>query len=107
MIAKALRWKCAGYGERPNSSDVRKSLFIMLGGTLGLTLVWFAARRAFPDQPWIEALSPLAFFVPLLWSQRYTSLKGRSAAVQWVFIGGQSLVIAAMLLAAGWIATHF
>jgi hypothetical protein len=35
---------------------------------------------------------------------RYTYLKNRPASVQAVFVGGFSLLIAALLLGAGWIA---
>jgi hypothetical protein len=45
------------------------------------------------------------YMLPFLFSLRYTSLKNRPASVQAVFIGGFSLLLAAFMLAIGWVTT--
>jgi hypothetical protein len=44
----------------------------------------------------------MSWLFPFLYSQRYWSLKGRSAGVQAVFIGVPALILLAIALAAGW-----
>ena len=46
----------------------------------------------------------MPFFIGLLLSARYTYLKGRSAAVQAIFIAGGTLLFAAFFIAIGLIA---
>jgi hypothetical protein len=52
----------------------------------------------------MDSLSLMTFIIPLLYSMRYTYLKRRPASVQAVFIGGFTLLMAALFLGAGWIA---
>ena len=55
-----------------------------------------------PDS-YITALSINSFYVPYLFSMRYTSLKGRSSAVQWTFMVGLSVALVLLSMLAGWI----
>ena len=43
--------------------------------------------------------------MPVLFSQRYTSMKGRPGRVQAVLIGGPATVVIAIALAAAWVST--
>jgi len=52
----------------------------------------------------MDALGVMPFLIPFLFSMRYTYLKGRSTAVQAVFIVGFSVLLTAFMLAAGWVA---
>ncbi len=70
-----------------------------------VTLAW-SVRQRFDANPYIESLLLLAFFVPVLLGLRHTSLKGRSATVQAIFIVGLIVVLAAMSLVATWISAR-
>jgi len=45
----------------------------------------------------------VSWLVPYLFSQRYTTLKGRSGRVQAVLIGGPAAIVIAIALAAAWL----
>ena len=101
MMADVMRFKCAGYGSKVTTADAMKSLAVTLGGSAMLSLVWIWAGRRFADSVIVESLGPMAFFIPLLVGLRYTSLKGRSAGVQAIFIIGLCIVLSAMFLIVG------
>jgi len=103
MLAKMMHLRCAGYGPNVTSADVWKSLGVTLGGTVALTLVCMWATRRFVDNPYVESLSLMAYLIPVLVGLRYTSLKGRSAGVQAIFILGLSAVLMAMSLISTWL----
>lgn len=103
MLTRIARLGC-GLSDEVSTIDQWKSAGIMIGGTIILTLAWMAARRRMGDNPYVDALSVMPFLIPLLFSMRYTYLKGRPAAVQVVFIGGFSILLTAIMLAAGWVA---
>jgi hypothetical protein len=86
--------------------DQWKASGVAVGGTIVLTLIWMAVHVRIGDNDYVDALSILPFMIPLLASMRYTYLKDRPGSVQAVFIGGLSLVLIAMMLAAGWIASR-
>ena len=106
MLTKMIRLKCAGYGPNVTAADRWKSAAVSLGGTGVLTMLWTWTRRELGDNSYIESLSVLAFLIPVLFSLRYTSLKGRSPGVQVIFIAGTSLLITAVLLVAASIASR-
>lgn len=103
MMAKVMRFKCAGYGSEVTTADAMKGAAVALGGSAVLALVWIWAGQRFADHVVVESLMPMAFFIPLLVGLRYTSLKGRSAGVQAIFIIGLCSVLSAMFLIAGWL----
>lgn len=105
MVARALHLKCAGYGPDITSSDKRKSAGVMVGGALVFALLWLGAQWQFPRNAYVDAVAPMAFFLPFLLGLRYTSLKGRSARAQTVLIVGLGAVLAALFLLVGWIGT--
>ena len=45
----------------------------------------------------------MSWLVAFVFSQRYTSLKGRPGRVQAVLIGGQSAIVLAIVLGAAWL----
>ena len=77
-----------------------------LGGTVVLSLVWVGAHLRARDNAFMDALSPMAYIAPMLFSMRYTSLKRRPASVQAIFIGGFCLLLTVFLLGIGWIAAR-
>jgi hypothetical protein len=88
------------------NADQWKAGGMMVGLTLALTLIWMYAHIRIGDNPYVDSLSIMPFMVAALFSMRYTYLKQRAASVQAVFIGGLSLAIAALMLAAGWISAQ-
>ncbi len=100
MVGKLLQLGCVG--PKATTEDALKSAGIMLGGTAVLVFLWAWVERQV-GSPYVNALMPLTFLVPLLVSLRYTSLKGRSAAVQATFIVGLTVVMTAMLLTSAWL----
>jgi hypothetical protein len=86
------------------TEDQWKAAAVTVGGTIVLTLIWMAAHARIGDNDYVDALSIMPFIIPLLFSMRYTYLKRRPASVQAVFVGGFSLLIAALMLGAGWVA---
>ena len=91
---------------RVSREDRGKSLAVNLGGTLVLTLVWLMLRVQFGHSASLSGFSALAFLVPYLFSLRYTSLKGRSAKTQAIFIGGMTLVLIAIFSIAAFIGSR-
>lgn len=107
MLARTMQLRCVGHGPTITYTDVWKSVAVMLGGTLALTFAWIWVNRRYADypsiDPYIDALGFVAYLVPILVSLRYTSLKGRSARVQAVFILGLSAIVVSIALAAAWL----
>ena len=107
MLQRIARLDCgAALGPEVTTADQWRATAAALTGTIVLSLAWMAAHVRIGDNSYVDSLSMLTFIVPWLYSLRYTYLKKRPASVQAVFIGGFSLLIAAMMLAAGWIASH-
>lgn len=102
MFHRLVGFQCA-QGADVTKADERRAAIVMIAGTLVLTAAWIAALRYDRGNQYVESLSVMAFIVPLLFSMRYTYLKGRPAGVQAVFIGGFSLLLTAFMLAVGWL----
>ena len=106
MLSRVLRLDCARTADSGISrADAWKAGAATILVTLALTLAWMALVVRFPRNDVVEALSSLPFFVGLLASMRYTYLKGRAVVVQATFIAMSVIVIAALLTAAGLIAS--
>jgi hypothetical protein len=107
MLNRIISLDC---GTAPGASvtkqDQWKAAGAAIGGTVVLTAIWMAAHVRIGDNDYVDSLSVLTFVIPWLFSMRYTYLKDRPASVQAVFIGGFSLLLAAMMLGAGWIASR-
>jgi len=103
MLAKMMRFRCAGYGPHVTPSDQWKSVGVVLGLTVVLTLGWMWLHVRIGDNPYTDALSMMPVMTALLVSMRYTYLKGRSAATQAIFIAGNLALLTVFFLAMGWI----
>lgn len=107
MLTKILRLDCSElYGADVTKADQWKAGVATIAGTAVLSLVWMALHIRMGDDTIVDSLSLMPFMFPLIYSMRYTYLKGRPASVQAIFIGGVTLVIAAIFLAAGLIAAR-
>jgi hypothetical protein len=107
MVARMMQLTCAGYGPQVSAADVRKSNTITIGGTLILVSMWLVAVWQFKGNQYVLALSPLTYFLPLLLGSRYTSLKGRPADVQAIFVVGLLGLLMAISLLAAWISVRY
>lgn len=103
MIAERLQLRCAGHGEPVTTKDGLKGAAVMLVGTLMLTLAFSWAMRNYGKNPYLESLLSVSWLFPLLYSQRYWALKGRSAGVQAVLIGVPALILLAIAVGAAWL----
>jgi hypothetical protein len=105
MFAKTMKFRCAGYGPEISKADQWKSVAVMLGITLFLTLGWLWYAKT-SDSPYVEAFSVMPFYIGWLVSLRYTYLKGRSFAAQATFILGSLALVTAIFAAAAWISSR-
>jgi hypothetical protein len=102
MMAERLQLRCAGHGEPVTTKDGLKGAAVTLLGTLVLVWAISWAMGHYGKNSYLESLQSMSWLFPFLYSQRYWSLKGRSAGVQAVLIGGPALILLAIALAAGW-----
>jgi hypothetical protein len=103
MVSKMLQLKCAGYGPSVTKADNLKAAALVLGGSLSAALAYTWATARHGKDPYLESLFFVSWLVFFVFSQHYTTLKGRPALVQAVLIGGQAAVVIAIALAAAWI----
>lgn len=107
MQGRLARLDCAALmGSDVTRADQWKAAGVTVGLTVVLTLAWMFVHVRIGDNPYVDSLSIMPFIVPTLFSMRYTWLKRRPAIVQAVFIGGMSLLVAMLMLAAGWLAAQ-
>ncbi len=110
MLAKMLQLRCGGYGPTVTSADNRKAAAVTIGGTLALVipLMWATAR--YGNDPYVFSylfsFMTVSWLLPVAFSERYTSLKGRQGRVQAVVIGGQAAILIAIALVAGWLGSN-
>jgi hypothetical protein len=107
MVSEMLQLKCAGHGPAVTNADSRKAAAITIVGSLvaAIAFVW-AAAAGYGNRPYLTSLVSISWLVALVFSQRYTTLKGRSARVQAVLIGAQTAFVIGIALAAAWISTR-
>ena len=86
--------------------DSRKAATVTIGGTLALVLALMWPMVRYGSDPYLESLVAVSWLVPVLFSQRYTSLKGRPGRVQAVLIGGPAAIVIGIALAAAWVNTR-
>ena len=63
-----------------------------------LAYLWYTA--SYGNDPYFDALFPFSWLMFFVFSQHYTTLKGRPARVQAVLIGGQTAILMAIALVA-------
>lgn len=105
MLGTMLKLGCTGSAVKVTREDARKSAAVMLGGTLILTALWMTLHLRLGDRTYIDAFSAMAFLVPYLISMRYTTLKGRPANTQTIFIATMIILVTLILGGAGWVAS--
>ena len=103
MLPTMLKLRCAGYVPKVATSDQLKAAAVTIGGALALVLVYWWATARYGENEYLRSLMAVGWLVPVLFSQHYTDLKGRSARVQVVLIGGPALIVIAIALGAVWL----
>ena len=103
MLSRMLQLRSGGYGPEVTTSDNVKAAAMTIGGTLALVAGLTAAMKLYGKNPYFESLLLMGWLVPFLFSQHYTSLKGRPARVQAVVIGGPAVIVIAIALGSVWI----
>ena len=103
MLPKMLQLRSGGYGPDVTVADSLKAAAVTIGGTLALVGVLTGAIKLYGKNPYFESLLAMGWLVPFLFSQHYTYLKGRSARVQAVLIGGPAVIVIAIALGNAWI----
>jgi len=98
MLPKMLQLKSGGYGPDVTVADSVKAAVVTIGGTLALVGVLTVAMKIYGKNPYFESLMAMGWLLPFMFSQHYTYLKGRSARVQAVLIGGPSAIVLAIAL---------
>jgi hypothetical protein len=103
MVSRMLQLRCAGEGPNVTAADHRKAAAVTIGGSLALVvlLMWGIVR--YGKDPYLMSFMTVSWLVPYLFSQRYTTLKGRSGRAQAVLIGGPAAFVIAIALAAVWL----
>ena len=80
-----------------------KAAAVMLGGTLAVVVGLTAAIGRYGKNPYFESLLAMGWLVPFLFSQHYTTYKGRPARVQAVLIGAPAVILMAIALGVAWL----
>ena len=102
-LARTMKLRCAGYGPDVTKADQWKSVAVMLGATVVLSLAWMWLHVRTHDDPYVDAFALMPLFAGLLLSMRHTYLKARSGASQAIFIGGTIAMLTLIFGLVGWI----
>jgi hypothetical protein len=103
MLPRMLQLKCRGYAPGVTKADSFKAAAVTIGGSLALVVVLLAAIARYGKNPYFDSFMALGWLVPFLFSQHYTTCKGRPARVQAVLIGVPVMVVMAIALGTGWL----
>ena len=103
MLLEMLQLRSGGHGPDVTVADSLKAAAVTIGGTLAVVAALMVAIRLYGKNPYFESLLSMGWLVPFLFSQHYTTYKGRPARVQAVLIGGPALLVIVIALAAAWI----
>ena len=106
MVSKMVQLRCAGAGPNVTAADHLKGAAVTIGGTLALVVPLSWAIVRFGKDPYLVSFITVSWLVPYLFSQRYTTLKGRSGRAQAVLIGGPAAIVIAIVLAAVWLSNN-
>ena len=106
MVSKMVQLRYAGDGPNITAADHLKATAVTIGGTLALVLPLMWAIVRFGKDPYLISFTTVSWLAPYLFSQRYTTLKGRSGRVQAVLIGGPAAIVIAITLAAVWLSNN-
>jgi hypothetical protein len=100
MVAKVMRLRCAGYGEKATLVDGVKGAGMVLGGTVLSVLVATWMRRQSVGPVYAQALMANGWLISFVVSMRYTTLKGWPGRTQAIFISVLLMLIALLTLGA-------
>lgn len=103
MVSRMLQLACAGHGTAVTAVDHLKAAIITVGGTLALMIPFLWVSAQYGRSPYFLSLISVSWLVPYVFSQHYTTLKGRPGRVQAVLIGGQAVFVIGIALAAAWV----
>jgi hypothetical protein len=106
MLPKMLQLRCAGHGANVTAADNRKAAAVVIGGTLVLVLAVMAAIARYGKNPYLDSLLTMGWLVPFLFSQHYTTYKGRPARVRAVLIGVPAVIIMGIALGSAWLTAN-
>ena len=104
MLAKAMRLRCCGYGEKMTIVDGLKGATVILGGAVVTAIVTYWLPRESGGHPYRIAFAANGWLFFFVISMRYTFLKGWPARTQAVLMGGLFSVLSVLTLATGWLA---
>jgi hypothetical protein len=97
MLARLMRLRCAGYGEKPTTADAVKGAGVVLGGTMLSVLVATWMQRQSVDRVYTETLMSSGWLIAFVVSMPYTTLKGWPGRTQAVFIGVLLTVVVSLV----------
>lgn len=103
MLARMMRLRCAGHGEKPTTVDSLKGAGVILGGTLLTVLVATWMRRRGMDSIYTDTLLSSGWLFAFVLSMPYTSLKGWPRLTQAIFMGILLVLVALLTLGGAWI----
>ena len=103
MMARMMRLKCAGYGPGVTADDKARSRTVNIAGSFLLAVLGVWSQWQFKGNFYVTSLLPMAFWLPYLFSLRYTALKGRTARTQTILIAGLGTALTVFCLLVGWI----
>ena len=103
MLAKQMRLRCAGYGEKPTTADAVKGAGVILAGSaLSVGVASWMQRRAV-DPVYTQTLMSSGWLIAFVASMPYTTLKGWPARTQAIFIGVLLIAVVSLLFGGVWI----
>lgn len=103
MIAKMLQLRYTGNGSDYTGADALKAAGVTIGGTLAIVLALNWVMAHYGKNDYLVAFRVVSWVGPLVFSKRYTVLKGRSGRVQAVLIGGPAAIVTVIVVAAVWL----
>jgi len=103
MVPKMLKLRFAGHGSNVATADALKAAAVMIGGTLAMVLALTWAMTRYGRNDYLTAFMNVSWVVPLLFSKRYTDLKGSPGRVQALLIAGPAAIVIAIVVAAVWL----
>ena len=105
-MASMMKLTCSGYGPNVTRRDRRLAAAVTVGGSLLLALAWMYLRFRVRDNAYVDAFLGMTFTAPMLLAMPFTSLKGRTVKSQVLFVGSGLLVLTAIFLVTGFIASR-
>jgi hypothetical protein len=103
MLAKQMRLRSAGCGEKPTTADSVKGAGVILGGSALSVLVATWMHRRSVDPIYTQTLMSSGWLIAFVVSMPYTTLKGWPARTQAIFIGALLVAVVSLVFGGVWI----